>query len=177
VPPLVALFFSLSAAEGVPFPLEVGTWWEFKESYTEHLGEIDSTSEDLTRFEVRGTGSRLVLRQTGGPDAATTPIEVGEDWLRFGVFTGEDALPLPLRAGSASGNLHRFTVEKEEVVKVPSGVYLALRCSLRTRDLVSLLWIAEGVGVVREVEGRPDAHPDLERVLVRWGESRRGDTF
>ena len=36
-------------------PLEPGTWWEFRESYTEHLGGLDSISDDITRFEVRGT--------------------------------------------------------------------------------------------------------------------------
>jgi hypothetical protein len=173
VPPLV-LFALLSLSEP-PFPLDPGTWWEYREAYTEHLGSLDATSDDVTRFDVRGTRENPFLRETGGVDPGSAPIEVGEGWLRLGVFTGEESLPLPLKLGAAApvseGETASFQVEAEEEVTVPSGVYLALRCALRTRETVSLLWIAPGVGVVRETEGRPGVRPDLERVLLRWGEA------
>src|SRR5262249_47739862 len=45
--PLLLLLL-LAAA---PIPLQPGTWWEYRESYTEHLaGGLDSTSDDTTRF-------------------------------------------------------------------------------------------------------------------------------
>jgi hypothetical protein len=98
---------------------------------------------------------------------------MGEGFLRFGILTGDEALPLPLRVETPPvADPSRFTVEGEEVLEVPSGIYLTLRCAVRTARFVSILWIAEGVGVVRQVEGRPGAHPDLERVLLRWGDGR-----
>jgi hypothetical protein len=171
VPTLSLLVLLLSAEP--PFSLEPGTWWEYRESYTEHVGAIDSTTEDTTRLEVRGREGHLVLRQEGGPDPATVPIELGENSLRFGILTGDQVLVLPLKADPPPPpDPGQFSVEGEEVVTVPSGVYLAVRLALRTPRFVSLLWVAEGVGVVRQVEGRPGAHPDLERVLLRWGDGR-----
>jgi hypothetical protein len=60
-------------------------------------------------------------------------------------------------------------VEAEEEVSVPAGTVLALRCAIRTRRNVSLLWIVPGVGVVREAQGPPGRRPEIERVLLRWG--------
>lgn len=154
----------------MPFSIAPGTWWEYREAYTEHLGPVDSTSEDVTKFEVRGWGGKLFIRQTGNSDSGSTPVEVGGGGLRFGVFTGEETLPLPLQVGAKARSTEgvTFEVEAEERVEVPSGVYLAFRCALRTKNALSLLWVAPGVGIVRQVEGRPGAHPDLERVLLRW---------
>ena len=166
--PTLALILLLLA--DLPFSLEPGTSWEYREAYTEHLGDLDSTTDDVTRFEVRGTAGHLVLRQSGGPDPSTAPIERTEGWLRFGVFTGEEVLPLPLEAdpNRQEAEPRAFAVEGEEVLTVPAGQYLVLRCTLRTPTSLSILWIAPGVGVVRQVEGRPGARPDLERVLLRW---------
>ena len=86
----------LAAAVAFVFSLEPGTWWEYRESYTEHLGEVDSTSDDVTRFEVRGSHDRLFINQKGGADPSPGPVEMGEGWIRLGPWTGEDALPLPL---------------------------------------------------------------------------------
>jgi hypothetical protein len=173
VPPLI-LLLTLALPEA-PLPVEPGTWWEYREAYTEHLGSLDSTSQEVTRFEVRGSREHPFLLETGGADPGSAPIEVGEGWIRLGPWTGEDALPLPLAVGASGpvseGEGEVFRVEAEEIVEVPSGVYLAFRCALRTPGTVSLLWIAPGVGVVRETEGHPGAHPDLERVLLRWGDA------
>jgi hypothetical protein len=172
--PLICLLL-LTISEA-PFPLEPGTWWAYREAYTEHLGAIDSTEEAVTRFEVHGSRERPFLHEIGGADPGSAPVEFGDRFMRLGAFTGEETLPLPLVVGSSGpaseGGEQGFKVEAEEVVEVPSGVYLALRCALRTSTTVSVLWIAPGVGVVREIEGRPGAHPDLERVLVRWDTPR-----
>jgi len=164
----VALVVTLAA---LPFPLVPGAWWEFRESYTVHLGALDSTTDDTTRFEVRGTLERPFLHQQGGADPGSAPIEVGPDWLRLGPWTGEDALPLPLepgRSGPPSEGGPGWRVDEEEDVVVPAGTFRALRCSLRTRRNESFLWVVPGLGVVRETQGPPGKRPEIERVLVRW---------
>jgi hypothetical protein len=160
-----------------PIPLEPGTWWLYREAYTEHLGSLDSTSEDTTRFEVRGREGRLFLNQTGGADPSPGAIEEGDGWIRLGPWTGEEALPLPLapgRSGPPAEGGGGWTVEAEEAIAVPAGTFHALRCALRTRRTVSILWIAPGVGVVRETHGTPGQRPEIERVLIRWGPQPTG---
>jgi hypothetical protein len=156
----------------VPIPLDPGTWWEYRESYTEHLAGLDSTTDDTTRFEVRGSPARPFLKQEGGADPGSAPVEVGDDWIRLGPWTGEDPLPLPLepgRKGPASEGGPGWAVEVEEEVVVPAGTFRALRCALRTVAAESVLWIVPGTGVVRETQGIPGKRPDIERVLVKWG--------
>lgn len=158
-----------------PIPLEPGTWWEYREMYTEYLGPIDSTEEGTTRFEVRGRRERLFVNQTGGFDPSPGPVDQGEGWIRLGPWTGEDALPVPLepgRSGPPSEGGGGWTVEAEEDVTVPAGTFRALRCAVRTRSNASVLWIAPGVGVVRETQGAPGRRPEIERVLLRWGSPR-----
>ena len=47
------LSLPLLAALAGPIPLAPGTWWEYRESYTEHLeGALSSTLEEVTRFVV-----------------------------------------------------------------------------------------------------------------------------
>jgi hypothetical protein len=153
-------------------PLVPGTWWEYRESYTEHIGSLDSTSDDTTRFEVRGSSVRPYIRQNGGADPTSGPVESGPGWIRLTPWTGEDALPVPLelgRSGPPSGAGAAWTVEEVEEVTVPAGTFPALRCALRTRHNASVLWIAPGVGVVRETQGTPGQRPEIERVLLRWG--------
>jgi len=160
----------LLTLQGSPFPLEPGTWWEYRESYTEHLPGLDSTTDETTRFEIRGTPEHLFVAQTGGVDPTSGPVEQAPGWIRLTPWTGEDPLPLPLLAG-AEGPLEEgvgWRVEAEEEIQVPAGTFRALRCALRAQRAVSLLWIAAGVGVVREIRGAPGAHPDLERVLLRF---------
>jgi hypothetical protein len=157
---------------GFAVPLEPGTWWEYRESYTERIGSLDSTSDDTTRFEVRGSGARPFIRQNGGADPTSGPVESGPGWIRLTPWTGEDALPVPLepgRSGPPSGAGAAWTVEEVEEVSVPAGTFAALRCALRTRENASVLWIAPGVGVVRETQGPPGRRPEIERVLLRWG--------
>jgi hypothetical protein len=159
-------------ASNPPLPLQPGTWWEYRESYAERLGALDSISDDTTRFEVRGSAERPLLRQQGGTDPGSTPIEIGEGWIRIGVWTGEEPLPLPLevgRAGPPSEGGPGWRVEAEEDVTVPGGTFRTLRCALRTRSSESILWIAPGIGVVRETQGSPGRRPEIERVLLRWG--------
>lgn len=59
-------------------------------------------------------------------------------------------------------------MEAEEDVIVPAGTLRALRCALRTRRSESVLWIAPGVGIVRETQGIPGMRPGIGRVLLRW---------
>jgi hypothetical protein len=154
------------------FSLQPGTWWEFRESYSEPVGGIDRITDETTRFEVRGSVEQPFLQQTGGADPGSGPVEAGEGWIRLGPWTGEDALPLPLAVGRRappSEGGPGYTVEAEEEVSVPAGTFRALRCALRTRQNESLLWIAPGVGVVRETQGTPGQRPEIERVLLRWG--------
>ena len=51
---------------------------------------------------------------------------------------------------------------------MPAGVFRTLRCAIRTPSHVSLLWIAPGVGVVKERHGAPRRRPEIERVLLRF---------
>jgi len=168
----LTIAFALPIPPGLPIPLDPGTWWEFRESYTEHLVGLDSTTDDVTTFEVRATRSGPFLRQAGGADPGSAPIEIGEDWIRLGSWTGEEPLPLPLepgRSGPPSEGGPGWTVEAQEDVTVPAGTFRAMRCALRTRRSESVLWIAPGVGVVRETQGVPGSRPEIERVLLRWG--------
>lgn len=158
-------------AEALPIPLAPGTAWVYRESYTEHLGALDSTSDAETRFEVRGSAARPFILQKGGFDPAPGPVERGAGWLRLAPWTGEDALPLPLEVGRSrrsAGGAPGFTVEAAEEVRVPAGTFRALRCALRTPSSESVLWIAPGVGIVRETQGVPGRKPEIERVLVEW---------
>ena len=78
-------------------------------------------------------------------------------------------------AGGAGAWNYQKNVEAEDDVIVPAGRFRALRCVFRTRRMESVLWIAPGVGVVRETHGRLGRRPELERVLVAWsgGEERQ----
>ncbi len=78
----------LFAAIESPIPLEAGTWWEYRESYTERIGEIDSTSDDTTRFVMGGSSKRPFVNQTGGADPSPGPVERGEGWIRLAPWTG-----------------------------------------------------------------------------------------
>lgn len=152
-------------------PLAPGTWWDYRESWTEDLGGIDSTTDATTRFEVRGTVEAPFLFQSGGDDPVAGPVETGDGWIRLGPWTGEDPLPVPLeigRMGPPSPAGAAWRVEAEEDVTVPAGRFRVLRCAFRARRLESVLWIAPGVGVVRETHGRRGRRPDLERVLLAW---------
>ena len=153
------------------FSLQPGAWWEFRESYSVHVEGIDSITDELTRFEVRGTVEQPFVHQSGGADPASGPVEAGEGWIRLGPWTGEDALPLPLAVGRTappSEGGPGFTVEAEEEVTVPAGTVRALRCALRTRRSESVLWIVPGVGIARETQGAPGMRPEIERVLLKW---------
>jgi len=166
------LLLLLAAAVEFAVPLEPGIWWEYRESYTERIGSLDSISDDTTRFEVKGSREQPFLMQTGGADPGSAPVEAGEGWIRLGPWTGEDALPVPLevgRTGPASEAGPGYTVEAEESITVPAGTFRALRCALRSRENESVLWIAPGVGVVRETQGTPGMRPEIERRLLRWG--------
>jgi len=169
-PLLLLLLLDLSVS---PVPLARGTTWEYRESYTEVLGEVDSTTEEVTRFEVRGSPERPYISQSGGADPSPGPVEAGEGWIRLTPWTGEDALPLPLevgRSGPRSEGGTAWTVEAIEEVTVPAGTFSARRCTLRGPGIESVLWIAPGVGVVRETQGsgRLGRKPEIERVLLRW---------
>jgi hypothetical protein len=162
----------LLAAALFVFSLEPGTWWEYKESYAEPVGGIDSITDDITRFEVRGTLEQPFIHQSGGADPGSGPVEWGEGWIRLGPWTGEDALPVPLDVGRTAPATEAgpgFTVEAEEEVTVPAGTFRALRCALRTTKSESVLWIARDVGIVRETQGAPGTRPEIERVLLRYG--------
>jgi hypothetical protein len=168
---IAALLATLTSAS--PVPLTRGTVWEYRESYTEAQGEVDSTTDSVTRFEVRGTTDRPYINQTGGADPTPGPVEAGEGWIRLTPWTGEDALPLPLEVGRSGPGVEggsSWTVEAEEEVVVPAGTYRTLRCALRAPGSVSVLWIVPGVGVVKEIQGtgRPGRRPEIERVLLKW---------
>jgi hypothetical protein len=155
-----------------PVPLDPGTFWEYRESYTEQIGEVAATTDEVTRIAVRGSAARPFLDQRGGADPAPGPVESGDGWLRLAPFTGEDALPLPLevgRSGPPSEGGAAWTVEGEDEVVVPAGTFRALRCAFRAGRAESVLWIAPGVGVVRQLEGTRGRVPEIERVLLRWG--------
>jgi hypothetical protein len=61
-------------------------------------------------------------------------------------------------------------MEAEETMEVPAGIFRSLRCALRGPGSESVLWIAPGVGVVRETQGsgRSGRRPEIERVLLKW---------
>jgi hypothetical protein len=155
-----------------PIPLDPGTWWEYREASTEHLGEIFATEEHETRFAVTGSRARPFVVQRGGVDPVSGPAESGPGWLRVAPWTGEDAIPVPLEIGRSGpapeGTEAGWVVEAEEAVAVPAGTFVAFRCAFRTAGAVSILWIAPAVGVVREAHGPPGGRPEIERVLVRW---------
>jgi hypothetical protein len=163
----------LLLAADFAIPLKPGAFWEYRESYAERMGEIDSISDETTRFEVRGTPGHLVIRQTGGADPASGPVEEGEGWIRLTPWTGEEALPVPLEVGRSGppseAGVAVWKVEAEEDITVPAGTFRALRCALRTPTTVGILWIALGVGVVKEQQGTPKVRPQIERVLLRRG--------
>jgi hypothetical protein len=156
-----------------PFPVAPGQFWEYRETYTEQLGDVAASSEDTTRVYVIGSLSAPFLKQEGGAEPTPGPIEWGEGWIRLTTWTGEEALPLPLAKGGVGPGVEPgrpgWLVEDEEEVKVPAGAYRAWRCVLRTRETLSVLWIAPGVGVVREWHGTPNGKPELERELLRFG--------
>jgi len=156
-----------------PVPLRPGTYWVYRESYTENLRGLDATQDARTRFVVRGSPGALFIHQSGGFDPAPGPVERGAGWLQLGPWTGEDALPLPLEVGrsrpAGGGTLEGWTVEALESVSVPAGDFAAaFRCALRTRRNISILWIVPGVGIVRETQGVPRRRPEIERVLLEW---------
>jgi hypothetical protein len=162
---------------GFPVPLAPGTWWDYRESWTERLAGIDSITDAETRFEVRGSADAPFLYQSGGDDPVAAPVETGDGWIRLGPWTGEDPLPVPLevgRSGPSSEPGPGWRVEAVEEVTVPAGRFRALRCAFRTRRMESVLWIAPGVGVVRETHGPPGRRPDLERVLLAWSGGEEG---
>jgi hypothetical protein len=173
---LLATLLGLVPAD-FPVPLVPGTWWHYRESWTERLGGIDSITDAETRFEVRGSVEAPFLHQSGGNDPVTAPVETGDGWIRLGPWTGEDPLPVPLevgRSGPPSEVGPGWDVEAEEDVIVPAGRFRALRCAFRTRRMESVLWIAPGVGVIRETHGPPGLRPDLERVLLSWSGEAEG---
>ena len=162
-----------------PVPLPPAAWWEYAEAYTEQVGPLRATSDRTTRYTLSVSGGRAWVKQTGGADPAPGPIEQGQGWIRLGPWTGEDVLPLPLQAGSegaaSAEGAAVWRVEAEESVQVPAGTFWTLRCALRTPRSESVLWIAPGVGVVREVQGAPGKAPEIERLLERWsGPLNRG---
>jgi hypothetical protein len=168
----VVLELARSATAQNPIPLDPGTWWVYREAYTERIGALDSIEEDTTRFQVTGSRARPFIFQSGGADPAPGPVERGEGWIRLGPWTGEDALPVPLVTGrrgpTLPGAAAGWEVEGDEEVQVPAGTFRTRRCALRTRQIEAVLWIAPGVGVVRETQGVPGLRPEIERVLVSW---------
>ena len=168
---LAAVLLSQALAPS-PIPLAPGSFWEYQESYSEQRGDVAATEDATTRFQLTQGRRGLFLVQRGGADPVSGPVEQGPSFLRVLPWTGEDALPLPLeigRAGPGSSDDHLgWKVEAEEEVTVPAGVFRTLRCAIRTSSHVSLLWIAPGVGVVKETHGAPRRRPEIERVLLRF---------
>jgi len=175
-PPEVTTLALLAAAL-LPIPLSPGTWWEYRETYTERIGALDSIQDDTTRFAVGGRVAAPFIHQSGGADPVSGPVRWGDDWISLAPWTGEERLPLPLEPGRAgpppAPGLEAWTVEERQSVTVPAGTFEALRCALRTRRLHSVLWIAPSVGVVREQHGEPGRRPEIERVLLRWSGASR----
>jgi len=165
----------LATPPSSPVPLAAGTWWEYRELYTEYIGALDSTEEGLTRFRVHSGRRGPFITQSGGADPVSGPAELGLHQLRLAPWTGEEALPLPLSLGSegpvAEAGMRPWRVEAEDEVEVPAGRFRALRCANRTPRAVSILWIAPGTGIVREIHGPPGRRPEIERVLLRWSGS------
>jgi hypothetical protein len=168
---VIALVLAAALQAELPFPLEAGGFWVYREAYAEKRGGLDAITEEETRFDVRKAPRQVFVVQTGGADpAGSVPIESGDGFVRLGPWTGEEALPLPLevgRSGPSEDERAAWTVESREEVEVPAGRFTALRCALRTWRSVSLLWIAPGVGVVKESSGAPGQRPEIERVLLR----------
>lgn len=160
-----------AGAASLPFPLDDGGFWVYREAYAEERGGLDSITEEETRFVVQRSAGQLFLVQKGGADpAGAVPVESGSDFVRLGPWTGDEPLPLPLevgRSGRAEDGRAGWVVEAMEEVSVPAGAFNALRCALRTWRTESLLWIAPGVGVVKETIGKPGRRPEIERVLLR----------
>ena len=156
-----------------PIPLLPGSFWEYRESYSEQRGDVAATEDATTRFQLSRGRKGLYLAQRGGADPVSGPVEQGPGWLRLLPWTGEDALPLPLELGSVgpgSADDHPgWRVEAAEELTVPAGTFSTLRCAIRTPPWhVSLLWIAPGVGIVKETQGAPGRRPEIERVLLRF---------
>jgi len=170
---LALLLAVLLAEDGEsPVPLSAGTWWEYREAYTEYIGALDSTEESLTRFNVHRGRHGPYIAQAGGADPVSGPADVGHGYLRLAPWTGEEALPLPLERGEAGPvpepGMAPWRVEAEEEIEVPAGRFRTLRCASRTLRSVSVLWIAPGIGIVKERHGPPGRRPEIERVLLRW---------
>jgi hypothetical protein len=162
----------------VPLPLEVGTWWEYREISREKSGPLWVASETVTHFVVRSLDGRPFLHQEGGFDPSPGPIERGDDWIRLAPWTGEEPLPLPLAVGAVGpgleAELQGWRVETQETISVPAGEFTVFRCALRSPEEDAVLWIAPDVGVIRETQGVPGQPPDTERLLLRWsGEKQR----
>ncbi len=168
---MIALVVATALLAEAPFPLEPGAFWVYRESYAEKRGAIHAITEDETRFEVRRAARRVFVVQTGGADpSGASLVEAGSDFIRLGPWTGEEPLPLPLEVGRSSpaeDGRTGWAVEEREEVSVPAGTFSAFRCALRTWRNESLLWIAPGVGVVKETIGVPRERPEIERVLLR----------
>ena len=162
---------ALLLAAALPFPLDNGASWVYREAYTEKRRGLDAITEEETRFEVRHGPRQILVVQSGGADpAGAVPVELGPDFVHLGPWTGDEALPLPLevgRSGPAEEDRAAWVVEALEGVNVPAGAFTAFRCALRTWRSESLLWIAPGVGVVKETIGVPGQRPEIERVLLR----------
>lgn len=168
----VLALVALGASDAsLPFPLDEGAFWVYREAYAEKRGALFSITEEETRFFVRRTAGQVFVVQKGGADpAGAVPVETGPGFVRLGPWTGDEALPLPLavgRSGPAEDGRAAWTVEAEEPVSVPAGQFTAFRCALRTWRSESLLWIAPGVGIVKETTGAPGQRPEIERVLVK----------
>jgi hypothetical protein len=144
----------------------------YRESYSEHRGEVAATEDSTTAFHLHRGARGLFLSQRGGADPVSGPVLQGPGWLKLPPWTGEDALPVPLAVGEvgpgSSDDHHGWKVEALEDVAVPAGEFRAFRCAIRTWTHVSVLWIAPGVGVVKEVHGAPQRRPEIERVLLRF---------
>jgi hypothetical protein len=166
---LVLLLLNPASAD---WPFAPGTWWDYRELSREKVGPIWSASEAETRFTVRGSLIRSFIAQEGGAEPSSGPVELGPDWVRLVPWTGEEALPWPLRVGAAGPSADDGTpgwrVELEETVSVPAGTYRTFRCALRTSVSWSVLWVAPDIGIIKEEHGAPRDPPELERVLLRW---------
>ncbi len=170
---MLTALLALAQAVPSPIPLGNGAVWEYRESYAEQHAGIAAIEDTATRFRIHRTKSGgYYVTQRGGADPASGPVERGPDWIKLLPWTGEDALPLPLREGSvgpgSSPDHPGWKVEAEEEVSVPAGTFKAWRCTIRSWTNESILWIAPGVGIVKETQGTPRRQPEIERVLVRW---------
>lgn len=170
---MLAALLALAQAVPSPIPLGHGANWEYRESYAEQHAGIAAIEDATTRFRMHRTKSgSYYVTQKGGADPSSGPVERGPDWIKLLPWTGEDALPLPLREGAvgpgSSPDHAGWKVEAEEEVSVPAGTFRAWRCAIRGWTNESILWIAPGVGIVKETQGTPRRQPEIERVLLRW---------